>query len=237
VDGQRQERLLRAIAERAEAPGDVGWAQAVCVVCVQALPGVDAAILALRASARAQEVVGASDPWAASLAESQYTVGEGPGVEAYTVGGPVLVPFLSVEQERWPGFAQVALSAGAAAMFAFPLRVGAIKLGTLELLRRQAGGLAQDALSDVAIVAELATAGLLRQAGDAEQAGNAFAPRLVTSFQDVNVATGMLAAQLKIGLDDAFTRLRAHAFGQGRSVLEVARDVLERRIALDELAE
>jgi len=229
--------LRLAIAERAEAPGDVDWAQAVCVVCVRTLPGVDAAILALRSSGRAQEVMGASDSWAADLAESQYTAGEGPGVEAYTTGEPVLVPYLSVAQERWPGFALAALGAGAAAMFAFPLRVGAIKLGTLEVVRHQAGGLSQEALGDVAIVAELATAGLLRQASDAEQAGHPFTPRLVTSFQDVNVATGMLAAQLRIDLDDAFTRLRAHAFGQGRSVLDVARDVLERRIALDELAE
>jgi hypothetical protein len=46
----------------------------------------------------------------------------------------------------------------------------------------------------------------------------------------------MLAARLRISLDDAFIRLRAHAFGQGRSVLAVARDVLDRRIQL-ELAE
>jgi AmiR/NasT family two-component response regulator len=122
-------------------------------------------------------------------------------------------------------------------MFAFPLRVGAIKLGTLELVRRHTGDLTASAVHDAAVVAGLATAGLLRGISDAEQAGQTFTPRLVTSFQDVNVATGMLAAQMKIGLDDAFIRLRAHAFGQGRSVLEVARDVLERRIALEELAE
>jgi AmiR/NasT family two-component response regulator len=73
----------------------------------------------------------------------------------------------------------------------------------------------------------------LAEAKAAEQPG----PRPVTSFRDVNVATGMLAAQLRISLDDAFIRLRAHAFGQGRSLLAVARDVLDRRIALDELAE
>ena len=83
------------------------------------------------------------------------------------------------------------------------------------------------------VLAEGAAAGLLAEAKAAEQPG----PRPVTSFRDVNVATGMLAAQLRISLDDAFIRLRAHAFGQGRSLLAVARDVLDRRIALDELAE
>nr|WP_232328161.1 GAF and ANTAR domain-containing protein [Kibdelosporangium sp. MJ126-NF4]CEL18206.1 hypothetical protein [Kibdelosporangium sp. MJ126-NF4]CTQ90563.1 hypothetical protein [Kibdelosporangium sp. MJ126-NF4] len=237
LDGQRRERLRRVIAEHTDAPGGNGWAQTVCVVSVEVLPGVDAAILTLRGSARAQEVLGASDAWAAGLAESQYTVGEGPGVEAFTDGRPVLVSDLASEQERWPGFTEMALAAGVVAVLAFPLRVGAIKMGTLEFVRRHAGALTQDAINDTALVAELATASLLRQAGNAERTGHAFAPRPVTSFQDVNVATGMLAAQLKIDLNDAFSRLRAHAFAEGRSVLDVARDVLERRLPLDELAE
>ncbi|MEV6905110.1 ANTAR domain-containing protein [Amycolatopsis sp. NPDC051372] len=204
---------------------------------METLEHVDAAILALRGGARSEEVLGASDRWAADLAERQYTVGEGPGVEAFSTGSPVLVPDLGVEQVRWPGFAQAALAVGVAAMFAFPLQYGAIRLGTLELVRRRRGGLVSAERRDAALTADLATAALLRQTREAEEAGHEFAPRLVTSYQDVNVATGMLAAQLQISLDDAFVRLRAHAFGQNRSVLDVARDVLERRIALEELAE
>jgi hypothetical protein len=237
LDGQRRRQLWRVIAARAEAPGEDGWAQAVCLACVEALPGVDAAILALRDTTRAHEILGASDSWAADLAVLQYTVGEGPGVEAFTRGGPVLAPDMSVEQERWPGFADAAQAAGAAAAFAFPLQLGAIRIGTLEFFRHRVGGLASSELSDAVLAADLATAGLVRQARDAEEDGREFAPRTVTSFQDVNIATGMLAAQLRIGLDDAFLRLRAHAFAQGRSVLDVARDVLERRIPLDELAQ
>ncbi|MFC4857196.1 ANTAR domain-containing protein [Actinophytocola glycyrrhizae] len=237
LDGQRRQRLWRAIAAGAEAPGEDGWAQAVCLACVAALPGADAAILALRDTARAHEILGASDSWAAELAVSQYTVGEGPGVEAFTTGGPVLVPDMRVEQERWPGFADAARAAGAEAAFAFPLQLGAIKVGTLEFFRHRAGSLASNELSDAVLAADLATTGLVRQARDAEQDGREFAPRPVTSFQDVNIATGMLAAQLRIGLDDAFIRLRGHAFAKGRSVLDVARDVLEQRIPLDELAQ
>jgi hypothetical protein len=237
LDRQRRQRLWQVIAERAELPGQGGWAQAVCTACVQALGQVDAAILALRGDARAHEVLGASDSWAARLAEAQYTVGEGPGVEAFMTGGPVLASDVSAEHDRWPGFVEAAMAAGAGAVFAFPLQVGAIRLGTLELLRRRPGGLPSGELSDAALVAELATAGLLQEAREAERDGREFEPRPVTSFRDVNVATGMLAALLRISLDDAFIRLRAHAFGQGRSVLAVARDVLERRIAVDELAE
>lgn len=194
-------------------------------------------MLALRSVGHVQELLGASDSWVAELAELQYTVGEGPGVEAFTSGGPVLVADLSTEQARWPGFAQAARTAGLAAMFAFPLQVGAIKLGTLEFVRRSPGGLGSGGFGDAALLADLATTGLLERAGEAERAGLEFAPRPVTSFHDVNVATGMLAAQLRISLDDAFARLRAHAFGQGRSLVEVALDVVERRITLKELSE
>jgi hypothetical protein len=238
VDGQSRELLWRAIAAAAELPGRrESWAQAVCVACVGTLEHVDAAILALRHGARSEEVLGASDEWAVKLAELQYTVGDGPGVEAFRTGSPVLVPDMSVEQVRWPGFADAALAVGAAAVFAFPLRYGAIKFGTVELVRRRPGGLPSAERRDAALAAELTTAALLRHTREAERAGHDFAPPLVASYQDVNIATGMLAAQLQITLDDAFARLRAHAFGQGRSVLDVARDVLERRISLDELAE
>ncbi|MEV7094968.1 ANTAR domain-containing protein [Amycolatopsis sp. NPDC051045] len=238
MDGEPRERLWRAIAAAAEVPGRrESWAQAVCLACVDTLEQVDAAILALRGSARSEEVLGASDQWAAKLAELQYTVGEGPGVEAFEGGSPVLVPDLSVEQVRWPGFADAALALGVAAVFAFPFQFGAIKFGTLELVRRRPGGLASAEQRDAALAADLATAALLRQSLEAERAGQDFAPRPVASYQDVNIATGMLAAQLQVTLDDAFARLRAHAFSQDRSVLDVARDVLERLIALDELAE
>ena len=195
MDGQPRERLWRAIAAAAEVPGRRdSWAQTVCLACVETLEHVDAAILALRGGSRSEEVLGASDPWAARLAELQYTVGEGPGVEAFGTGSPVLVPDLSVEQVRWPGFADAALAVGAAAVFAFPLRFGAIKFGTLELLRRRPGGLPSAQRRDAALAADLATAALLRHTREAGRAGHDFAPRPVASFQDVNIATGMLAA-------------------------------------------
>ncbi|MDI5980664.1 GAF and ANTAR domain-containing protein [Amycolatopsis magusensis] len=240
MDGRRRrERLWRAVAAWAEAPErEPGWAQEVCLSVVAEFRGVDAATLSLWVRGeRAQEILGASDAWAAGLAETQYTVGEGPGMEALRGNEPVLVPDLRVDQQRWPGYAEEALAAGVAAVFVFPLQVGALRLGTLELFRHHVGELGDDESTDAVLTADLVAAGLLRQADLAERAGQVYEPRLVTSFHDVNVATGMLAARLRIDLDDAFARLRAHAFGHGRSVLDVARDVIERRIALDDLAE
>jgi hypothetical protein len=234
VDGQRRERLTRAVEEfTAAASGRAGLARALCAACVHVLSDVDAAALTLRANARAEEMVGASDDWAVRLEEIQYTLGEGPGVMAFRDATPVLVADLSADGAGWPGFGAAAAAEGLAAMFAFPLQVGGIRLGTLDLYRRRPGGLTATALADAAILADLATYALLEQneLADDDQL------RMTLSYQDVNMATGMLAAQLRISLEDAFARLRAHAFSSGRSVLDVARDLLERRIPLDRLAD
>ncbi|WP_370937746.1 GAF and ANTAR domain-containing protein [Amycolatopsis sp. cg13] len=238
VEGQHRQPLWKAIAAAPGAPTSRdSWAQRVCLACVETMDQVDAAILSLRADPRSEEVLGASDPWAARLAELEYTAGEGPGAEAFDTGSPVLVADLTADQVRWPGFAQTALAAGLGAVFAFPLQFGGIRLGTLELVRRRPGGLTSAETRDAALAADLATAALLRQSREAERAGLEFAPRTVISYQDVHIATGMLAAQLRISLDDAFARLRAHAYSTNRSLLDVAKDVLERRITLEESSE
>ncbi|WP_231648145.1 GAF and ANTAR domain-containing protein [Saccharothrix sp. NRRL B-16348] len=233
LDGRRRDLLARMVAECATEPSRGDWARAVCTVCVRAVPRVDGAALTLRSASRAQEMLGASDPWAARLEEIQYTLGEGPAVEAFTDGGPVLVADVHVDQVRWPGFAEAGAAAGVAAVFAFPLQVGGIRLGTLDLYRRRPGGLSVDAVADAVVLADVVTLALLQHAERSDEDEL----RRVISYQDVNMATGMLAAQLRISLEDAFARLRAHAFATGRSVLEVSGDVLARRISLDRLAE
>lgn len=231
MDGRRRDLLARMVAECE--PGRVDWARAVCAVCVRAVAGVEGAAMTLRSASRAEEVLGASDSWTSGLEEIQYTLGEGPAVEAFAAGGPVLVADVRVDQVRWPGFAEAGTAAGVAAVFAFPLQVGGIRLGTLDLYRRRAGGLSSDAVADALVLADVITLGLLQHT---ERAGEDELHQVI-SYQDVNMATGMLAAQLRISLEDAFARLRAHAFASDRSVVAVAGDVLAHRIPLDRLAE
>lgn len=231
---QRRERLWRVVT--GERPGSDGWVQALCLGCVAVLGSVDAAAVTLRSESRAQELHGASDGWAAELEQAQYTLGEGPGVTAFARGGGVLVEDVAVARPRWPAFVEVAERAGVGAMFAFPLQVGAIRLGTLDLYSRRPGGLRPEEVTDAMVLADLAATVLLHQFDVAHRSGRD-APRPATSYQDVNIATGMLAAQLRVSLDDAFARLRAHAYSEGRSVVDVARDVVAWRIDLDQLAE
>ena len=50
----------------------------------------------------------------------------------------------------------------------------------------------------------------------------------------VHQATGMIAVQLDETPADALARLRAMAFQSGRSIYDIAQDVVERRVRFDE---
>jgi hypothetical protein len=221
ADGRRREQLWRLVSARS--PDGVAWGRAVAV----AETAVDGAAITMRA--RGQDLPAASADWVAAWEELQYTVGEGPGVEAFATGGPVLVGDLRAAQDRWPGLSHNALPGGAAAIFAFPLQAGAIRLGTLDLYRRRAGELTAGELGDAAVLAELATTALLADSAGAEAAGLDVAG----FYDDVNVATGMLATELQVSLEDALLRLRAHAFSHHQPLTEVARAVVLRQLRFD----
>lgn len=231
--GRRQDRLWQTVSDEVSAAGS--WPAALCRACCRGLPSVDAAALSLRTRSRTEELLAASDDWAAGLEETQYTLGEGPGVAAFRIAAPVLVAAAQADDERWPAFTDAAAASTLGATFAFPLRLGAILLGTLDLYRREEGPLPLTELSDAAVLADLATIAVVADApGDAEKrARSDEADSGRGSYADVHVATGMLAAQLRISLADAFARLRAYTFAVDRPLHEVAADVVEQRINLD----
>lgn len=70
----------------------------------------------------------------ASLDDAQYQRGDGPCLEAFRTGVPVIVQDLAREdQDRWGGFPPVALAAGAHGVLAYPLEVGGQVAGVLNL--------------------------------------------------------------------------------------------------------
>ena len=164
----------------------------------------------------------------ALIEELQYTLGEGPCVDAYRLGRPVLEPDLGAPSEaRWPAFTQPAVAGGARAVFGFPMSVGAVRLGALNLYRDRPGPLTTEQHTDAAIVAAVAGRSLITMQTGADpgalgvelEAGSNL--RLV-----VHQATGMVAEQVGITVTEALIRLRAYAFAQDRTLTDVANDVV-----------
>src|SRR3954453_39628 len=116
--------------------------------CVRALP-VSGVGLALMTDEGPAGIITATDGAALELEELQFTLGEGPCVDASRSGRPVLQPDLARPGPRLgPAFADGAYQAGLRAVFAFPLRVGGIRLGVLDLYRDTRGVLSVTELAD-----------------------------------------------------------------------------------------
>jgi hypothetical protein len=195
--------------------------------CAGALPvkGVGLALMTERGPAG---TVAATDGAALTLEDLQFTLGEGPCVDASQSGRPVLQPDLAATApRRWPAFADGALDAGVAAVFAFPLQVGAIRVGVLDLYRETPGILSPADLRRALEFADAATLLLLYL--QAQAAGSDFSAAAVTVLDDraeIHQATGVVSVQARVGLAEALLLLRARAYAEQRPVGDVARDVV-----------
>ena len=182
----------------------------------------------------------ASDVVGESLAELQITLGEGPCHDAMTSGVPVLAAGLADGAgHQWAAFGEAAARAGAVAVFAFPLRIGAIRVGVLGMYRSWEGQLDIFQLGSALILADIATMLLLdaeiSQLDDrtywAPPAGQS--PGLAAHHAQIAQATGMLTEQLSVDITEAFARLRAYAYAQDRRLSDVAHDIVTRLLRLD----
>lgn len=106
---------------------------------VEALPVTSVGITLISPGA-APHYIAASDDAALLFETMQTRFEEGPCMSAYESGHVVEVPDLSKE-ERFPRYVAAATEAGLAAVFAFPLKHGAGRLGSLNLYRDTPGEL------------------------------------------------------------------------------------------------
>ncbi|MGY0236177.1 ANTAR domain-containing protein [Longispora urticae] len=209
----------------------------VCSAAVAAA-GVDGAAVTVMVDATVRDAVHSTDRIAAELEEWQLSYGQGPCVDAFTVGGPVLVVDLDtpVCAARWPAFTPAALGSGARAVFVLPIHIGAIELGVLALYRRSPGDLSAHELADALAFAQAAGTLLLDAADDTrpETADLAWQEDDDTAHHaQVHQATGMILVQLGSSAQTAFARLRAYAYAADRRLGDVARDVVERRLRFE----
>jgi len=165
----------------------------------------------------------------------QYDLGEGPCVDAYRLGQPVLEPDLADPAvPRWLAFTTPAVAAGARAVFGFPLHVGAARLGALNLYCDRAGSLRADQHADALVMADVAAQTVLLLQANAPPGLVAAELEAGADFQlVVHQAAGMVSVQLGVTVGQALVRLRAHAFGNDRPLADVARDVVARKLRFD----
>jgi hypothetical protein len=213
-------------------PGAVRRDAGLCAAFLELLPVSGASISVFPGLAQ-ETMVCTSDTVSARIDELQFDLGEGPRWEALRTRKPVLLPQVrTASHAAWPVFAKALRDLDVSALFVFPLVLGAMDIGVAELYSSAPGPLSPADHSTALQLADAAAWKLLHQlltpapvdGGDTRQEGSPLSRR------EVHQATGMVLAQTGTSPRDALLLLRAHAFSQGRSVREVARDVVSRSL-------
>ena len=160
------DRLHRILAELAAGGGDAWSAVRVCAGCVTIVE-VDGAGIMLMSGDIPHGSLGTTNEVSQLIEDLQYTLGEGPCVDAYRQDRVVAEPDLADPvTPRWVAFTPPALEAGVRAVFGFPLRVGTVRLGALNLYRDWSGPLSDDQHADALVLSDVAARWVLEaQAG------------------------------------------------------------------------
>jgi hypothetical protein len=251
-------RVAEILAALAAAGPARTWPDHLVEACRQATD-VSGVGLALTDPTGTGGVVAATAGAAQQMEELQFTLGEGPCMDASRFGRTVLCSDLGDEGfHRWPAFAPGAVQAGVAAAFTFPLSTGAIALGVLDLYRTMPGELSVGQLAEALAFADAAIVVLLHlhqqstaDHGDSAVGGQPIIPpspgspvaatgdglgswaELADRRAVVHQAVGMISVQLDVDMTEALLRLRAHAYALGRSMPELATHVVARRLRFD----
>jgi hypothetical protein len=219
--------------------GGLVGADRLCAACVAFL-GVDGAALSLHHRGVTRGTFGSSGDLSRQLDELQFTFGEGPCRDSVAQSRPILVADLrQPEEARWPAFASTVLELGVRAVFALPVQIDNVQVGALDLFRHAAGPLSNPQLVGgllAAKVAELPLLQLINEAIAAERNGERAQANGMATLARVEVyqATGMIMGRLDVGPEEALIRLRGHAFAHNMTASEVAWEIVERRLTLDD---
>ncbi|MET4637185.1 GAF and ANTAR domain-containing protein [Mycetocola sp. 2940] len=174
-------------------------------------------------------IIHASDDTAAELEETHLNLGEGPLFDCFKSAQPISVPDVAAT-ERWPLFISHARGMGVAAVFLFPLTLGAACVGAALCYRSTAGPLDSEA-SDVGSALGRAIAGqALRRALQLAEGEDPDEASPIEMRREVHQATGMVLSQMDTTASDALALMRAYAFSHGVNLREVARAVVTRQL-------
>jgi hypothetical protein len=225
------DRFQRILAQLS-VDGGGGWSSARLCELSRDIVGVSGAGVMVMSGDLPRGSLCTTDEVASLIEELQYTLGEGPCVDAHQQSCAVLEPDLAEpDAPRWFAFTPRALDAGVRALFAFPLQVGSVRVGALDLYRDGPGPLTEEQHADGLVMADVLARWVLEMQADAPPGAVAQELERGADFHVVvHNAAGAVSVQLGVSVAEALIRLRAYAFSNDRLLREVAEDVVARRL-------
>jgi transcriptional regulator with GAF, ATPase, and Fis domain len=205
----------------------------VCLA-VDAGLGMSGAAVLLRSGRDSETLAASSTSASGAAAELEHTLGEGPSRDALTRARPVLVDDLrGPSGTPWVAYAAAVAQHGVRSVFAFPLHVGAARFGTLTMYGATPQQLDRTRTSRCLAMAELATESLLTSADSGSHGHLDRRLESALAFRnEIYQAQGMAMVTLRTDLADALARMRAHAYQNDRTLLEVSLEIVGGRLTL-----
>ncbi|HET9692238.1 MAG TPA: GAF and ANTAR domain-containing protein [Acidimicrobiales bacterium] len=179
--------------------------------CVEALDVAAAGVMIAPPAGSLQVVASSSDAMRA-LEVFQLQSDQGPCLEAFRSGRPVVNQDLAANADRWPRFGPQAIAAGFRSTHSLPMRLRGRTIGALNLFRSDDGVLGADdvvaaqALADVATIVIVHHEALLDARALNDQLNRALQSRIV-----IEQAKGKVSEAASLDMDQSFRRLRNHA--------------------------
>jgi GAF domain-containing protein len=159
--------------------------------------------------------------------QAQERAQEGVCVEAFTSGKTVIVSDLAEVDGRWVDFEKQARSVGFASVVGIPMRLDDEVLGAVNVYSGETRSWSDDEIATAQVLADMATSYLVnaseleKSRRSAEQLQEALQSRIV-----IEQAKGILSAERKISVDEAFEVLRKHARDHNANLRAVAQAVV-----------
>jgi transcriptional regulator with GAF, ATPase, and Fis domain len=195
--------------------------------CVQLLD-VSAAGLLLTDQRGALRVTAASSEQTRLLELFQLQVDEGPCLDCFHTGGPVIVPDLTAFVDRWPQFAPAALDTGFRTVAALPMRLRDEIIGALNLFDTRSGAITAETQRLGQALADIATIGILQER--AIRTRDILTQQLETALHSriiIEQAKGVLAEREGLDTGQAFERLRAASRAHNRRIVDLAQVIVD----------
>lgn len=157
---------------------------------------------------------------------------EGPCLDCYRTGQPVLNQDLASAASRWPRFASEALTAGFQSVQALPLRLRGTVIGALNLFHTGTSALEQSDVEIAQAFADIATIAILQHRAVREsQVVNEQLQHALTSRIVIEQAKGMVAEREGLDMEQSFRMLRNHARNHNLALADLADSVITGSVA------
>jgi hypothetical protein len=202
-------------------------------ILLEAFPG-DGISVSTLGDLLPSQTLSATDKTAARIDEMQFDLGEGPCWDAVKQGEPVFLSDLtSGAIDRWPAFLRAIATSPVSSLFAFPIIFGPLRLGAIDSYSRDSSRVPPEDTEALHRLGMALGRRVLEHAlTESDHANDGYEPPRGDPFsrRSIHQATGVVIAQIGGTPEDAHLLIQGQAFSLHKSMVEVAADLLERRI-------